>query len=192
VAYESNPVILRDTTPKRRIEFVATRPHFARIFHRATANSRPQGFHMHSLRTFRFLAVVAFASSVAAMAGCGPTKTEVSGTIKINGKVPNVKGLEIVFLGTDGILAAAPINADGTYTASGVAVGEAKISFAFLPNKATEVQGKRNLNKPSDKAGPKDAPKNPVPEPLRDSSTSKITFSVASGGKSVFDYDIKP
>ena len=96
---------------------------------------------MYSLRTLRYIAVLAFACSVAVMAGCGPAKTEVSGTIKINGKAPNVKGLEIVFLGADGNLAAATINADGAYTASNVAIGEAKISFAFLPNKHFVTDG---------------------------------------------------
>jgi hypothetical protein len=121
--------------------------------------------------------------------GCGPGVADVKGTIKLNGQPPQLKGLEIAFLSPRGKLVTAPIQSDGTYVASGVPAGDAKISFVFAPPVDGVDPKKRRLVKPTDTRPT--PPANPIPVPLRDASTSQLSLKVASSGN-VFDYDIKP
>src|SRR6185369_11648653 len=108
----------------------------------------------------------------------------VKGTVKLNGKPPDVKGLDIAFLSTKGKLVTAPIQSDGTYTATGVPLGEAKISFVFAPPMEGVDAKKRRLVKPNDPTRPP-PPTNPIPVPLRDASTSRLSLNVAAGSGNV-------
>ena len=136
------------------------------------------------------------ACATMALAGCQPPPGEVAGTIKISGKAPNVKGLQIAFLAPSGQPFVAPIGADGAYTAMGVAPGEAKVYFVYMLDAGEVKQGRPPLTKPVKDGSPPrgsgnfDA-NNPIPIPLRDASTSNLTVNVVSGQPSVFDYDIK-
>ena len=76
-----------------------------------------------------------------------------------------------------------------------VPVGEARVSFTYLSPEAR--QGKvRGPPLPSGKEEPpgvgKDLARHPIPEPLRDGSTSNLTFKVERGANNVFDYDVRP
>ena len=149
----------------------------------------------------RAFLVLVWACAAVGLAGCTPAPVEVSGTIKLNGKAPNVKGgLEINFLHPDGRTASAEIKPDGTYTAAQVPVGEVKICFVFLTPAALEARKKGGRTPP--KTG-KNAPKedepsiakeldNPIPKNLREASLSNLTFAVAARQNNTFDYDIKP
>jgi hypothetical protein len=145
---------------------------------------------MACFRFRRSVLLLACACAVFGAWGCSPSVTEVSGTIKIKGQPPNVKDLQISFLGADGRTAAADINPDGTYTATAVPTGDVKVCFAHMP---AGGGGRRTRPKPGqDNAPTVDPPKNPIPDHLRDTTTSKISVNLLAGQKNVFDYDMKP
>jgi hypothetical protein len=140
--------------------------------------------------------VLSFGCIVALVSGCQVATTEVSGAIKIKGQPPKMKGLQVCFLVEDGRMIFAAIDEqDGTYLAKGVPVGEAKVSFAYMPD--IKQTGKPHLSRPNKDAPPPKGSglvdsKNPIPGPLRDGSTSKLTFHVAAGEANVFNYDVRP
>jgi hypothetical protein len=151
---------------------------------------------MPAFRFFRFIAITLCAGALAGVLGCTPPVTEVSGTIKINGKPPKMKGLEVVFMSSEGRQASAPINLDGTYETKDAPSGKVLVSFAFMP----EVKGggeasKSRMSKPgaAEPVGTSSTQgKNPIPTVLREASTSKISTTFVTGEKNVFDYDMKP
>ena len=138
-----------------------------------------------------------------ALAGCGGggAKAEVSGTIKLRGQPPKFTGLQVIFLSPDGTQVAAPVSEDGTYRAE-VPSGEVKVCFAYITPEAAQMgaefkAGAPRLKKPGEKEGPK--PKvpgtpgpatSPIPQNLRDHTTSGLTLKVESGKPNTFDYDI--
>jgi hypothetical protein len=123
--------------------------------------------------------------------GCKGPKTEVSGTIKLNGQPPRLKGMEITFLAKDGRMASAPVNEDGSFTCSGVPLGEVRVGFPYFPAEAAKARGKgAGPPKPGVEPKPGHPLPNPIPEKLRESSTSPVVFQVEPGKP--FDYDIKP
>lgn len=80
---------------------------------------------------FRLSVALAAGLAAAALAGCGGPKTaDVTGKVTVKGKAPNVPGLTINFLGSDGRPVVAEVAADGSYAARGVPVGEVKVGFA--------------------------------------------------------------
>lgn len=157
---------------------------------------------MTSLRSFRF---VPLAVLLAALAGCGGSsaKTDVTGTIKLKGQPPKFTGLQVIFLHPDGTQVAAPVNEDGTYKAEGVPSGEVRVCFAYITPDAAQMgaefkAGAPRMKKPGEKP---DAPKpkapgtpgpatSPIPQKLRDHTTSGLTLKVESGKSNTFDYDI--
>jgi hypothetical protein len=147
---------------------------------------------MSWLRPFMILAC---ALSAVGMVGCGPPPTgEVSGKITIQGQSPNIKGLAISFIGANGQMVGAPINEDGTYRASGIPAGEAKIGFIFAPGPgATGAESKQRFKDKGDPKGGKspEVAVNPIPQALRDGSTSKLSVTVVANKNTVFDYDVK-
>lgn len=140
------------------------------------------------------------------LSGCGePARTDVSGTIKLHGQPPKFTGIEVMFIHPNGMQVSAPVHEDGTYKAEGVPSGEVMVCFAYITPEAAQQgaefkagQGGR-LKKPSDKPetpklkapGTPGPATSPIPVPLRDTSTSKLTFKVEAGKPNVFDYDIK-
>jgi hypothetical protein len=150
---------------------------------------------MACFRFRRSVLLLACACAVFGVWGCSPSVTEVSGTIKIKGQPPKVKGLEISFLGADGRPASAQINPDdGTYTATAVPTGDVKVCFVHMPEGASGRRTTRNLTKPGQEndAAAKGPIVDPIPEALRDTTTSKISVNLVAGQKNVFNYDIKP
>jgi hypothetical protein len=135
------------------------------------------------------------ACSCALAGGCSKGSfaqtADVSGKIKIRGQAPRLKGMEIVFLGANGTTTvSAPVNEDGTYTASGVPVGEVRVGLAYTPD-AKGRRGPVMPGKNGEAPPPVEPLKNPIPEPLRDPSTSNLTFKVESDKSNVFDYDVQ-
>lgn len=158
-----------------------------------------KGLAMTFSRSCRFALLWTCTAAAAAAGGCAEPKAEVSGTITFRGQAPNLKGLDIGFLGGNGRLVTATINDDGTYKAIGVPVGEVAVSFIYSPLDPEQVQKKSRLIRPGPNGPPavpnaamNPASKNPIPVPLRDGSTSKLTFKVAPGPNNVFNYDVKP
>lgn len=150
---------------------------------------------MNDVGWSRRLPFVAFVFTILVLSGCSPSPVDVSGTIKIKGQAPNRQGIQIVFLAPNGQMVSAPINADGTYVASSVPVGEAKVSFVYEPTDGNSPPKQKGRMPPKgapteDVSKKKDA--NPIPDTLRDGSSSKITFKVVGGKPNQFDYDISP
>jgi hypothetical protein len=129
------------------------------------------------------------------VAGCRPAAGEVSGTIKINGQVTAVKGMEISLLACDGRLFGAPIGADGKYSATGVPAGEVRVAFVYVPGTIHAKPGRAPLARPGNDVHSRssDDPEamNPIPKQLRDANTSKLSLIVNCARKTVFDYDIR-
>jgi len=137
--------------------------------------------------------LLAFGCTAAGLTGCVPTPTEVSGTIKLKGQAPTVKGLEICFMAADGRTFSAPIKSDGSYTVNEVPSGDAKVTFTYVPPSAS-APPKSRLAKPGAAEAHRASkdPPNPIPTPLRDASTSKLTVNLVAGQRNDFSYDIKP
>lgn len=74
----------------------------------------------------RSLQTLALALLVLAPLGCGRSTGTVTGTVSLEGK-PLPAG-QISFVPASGPAVSAPINKDGTYTASGVPTGEVKVT----------------------------------------------------------------
>jgi hypothetical protein len=153
---------------------------------------------MAAIRVCRDLVFLAFVGSTGGALGCGggrPPTGEVSGKILIMGESPKIKGLHISFIAPSGRIVGAPINEDGTYQAD-VPAGEAKIGFIFVsPGTEHGAQKKNRFPGKGAPDGPVQASQetvpNPIPEPLRDGSTSNLRVEVVAGQKQVFDYDVK-
>ena len=150
-------------------------------------------------RVGRSIVFVVCAGALLVVAGCQPPLTEVSGTIKIKGKAPNVKGIEILFMCEDGKVVPAPVAEDGTYSGKDVRAGEAKVCLVYTDPKLVPTEkgvGGRMVKPPKDGGTPKPPTdggesKNPIPLPLRDHGTSQMTTTLVAGQKNTFDYDIK-
>jgi hypothetical protein len=120
--------------------------------------------------------------------------TEVSGTIQIKGQPPKMKGLEILFMGADGRIVAAPIAEDGTYSTKEVRAGDVKVGFAHVSAQQGSAEKGRRIKPPAGKdAEPKGPPetRNPIPIKLRDPETSELTTKLIAGQANEFKYDIK-
>jgi hypothetical protein len=149
------------------------------------------------------------------LSGCGgPQTAEVSGTITLKGKAPNLDGLQINFLGKDGRAVSALVNPDGTFKATSVPVGEEQVGLSYTPPEmvqAIERLGKSRkspeelakgpgagmkIDPDSLKPGIKElgpgAFKNPIPERYLDPRTSQKTITVEAGRDNVLTWDIRP
>jgi hypothetical protein len=148
---------------------------------------------MPSLRLGPCILLVGASWVLSAAAGCSkPPPVEVSGTIKLGGKEPNLKGLQIVFLAEDGGLFSATVSENGTYTAPGVPVGELRVGFVFAPADGSQRKPKHRFI-PKEGETHAEGPStswNPIPESLREATTSGITFVVEAGKNNLFDYDV--
>jgi hypothetical protein len=141
---------------------------------------------------WRDVLVLACLGSAAGIMGCGPPPTGgVSGKITIKGDSPNMKGLQISFIAPNGRIVGAPINEDGTYQVTDVPVGEAKIGFLYSPPEPESKVKSRFPGKGATKPQAQEEAPNPIPESLRDGSTSNLTVQVVAGQNQAFDYDVK-
>src|SRR5207245_7292819 len=104
-------------------------------------------------RVVRCTWLLTCAGTLLTLAGCQPSLTEVSGTVKLQGQPPKMKGLEINFMGVDGKPAGAPINEDGTYTATDVRSGDVKVFFVYVDAKKAGAEKSRLIKPPSGKDG---------------------------------------
>ncbi len=148
--------------------------------------------------------LVFFGLSLFALPGCGGEKlSKVSGKVTFNNKI--VTGGMVVFANKENTkIARGPIQADGTYVATGVPYGQIlvgvepapKSSASFMPKNAGVDKVKAEENNPAaQKAAQMYAKKEGsdyvnIPANLRDPTTSNITVYVDSSEK-VFPIDLK-
>jgi len=122
--------------------------------------------------------------------GCGhkhPTAT-VSGTVKYKGEL--VQAGMVVFYGSDNQAASAPISPEGTYTATGVPVGDVKITVT-TPRPAAELKKAAKQNKQRFGKGnpyPESVDTVTVPDKYGDPAKSPLSLTVKEGPQ---PYDIE-
>src|SRR5262249_50970383 len=89
------------------------------------------------------------AAALATLAGCGKKTTDVTGTVTVNGKAPNLEGLGISFVGADGRPVTTAVAKDGSFKASGVPLGETQVGLTYAPPEAEESGERSGKNRPS-------------------------------------------
>ena len=82
-------------------------------------------------------------------AGCGPAKTEVSGTVRYQGK-PLTSG-DVLVVDADGMPHTSTISGEGSYTARGVPVGP--VRFAVLVGNKRDNVGKPGKREAGERRG---------------------------------------
>jgi hypothetical protein len=140
-----------------------------------------------------------FAASLVDVSGCGgggkPT-ADVSGSVMLKGKAPDLEGLRICFMGSDGQPVVFDVNKDGSFKGRGVTLGENKLSLTYAPPSNQSAQPQKRLKERG--PGAKDdvdpppvaATKNPIPEQFRDAQKSPKTFTVEAGKDNVIQWDV--
>ena len=155
-------------------------------------------------------APLALALGAALLTGCNGEPTgEVSGTVTVKGKAPQVPGLAITFMSTTGKVVSTGVAPDGTYTVTGVPSGPVKVGFAIsgAGDEAAAKAGKPSRDDDPSKADPKalharekahigslrggTSPHAPFPERFLDPLKSGLSTTVNAGEKSTFNVDIK-
>src|SRR5262245_33088792 len=122
-------------------------------------------------------------------AGCGPSKTEVTGKVTHNGK-PVVYG-SVTLIGSDGIVYSSQIKEDGTFAIPGVPAGPVKIGVLSpnpKPPEAGKASGKDDLGAFSrGDRRPPPVPESvvrawfPIPDKYADPMTSGLSDKVSRG-----------
>jgi hypothetical protein len=124
----------------------------------------------------------------ALLAGCGPGKGEVRGTVRYNGK-PLPSGT-VQFLGADGIPHAGTIQPDGTFAVQ-VPAGEAKVVVSSV-DEAGMIRLTRALTAGRGRAAPpppSSANYSRIPLRYADWNASGLTVLVERGGTN-HDFDL--
>ena len=148
-----------------------------------------------NLKAFRRLApLLVVALAVQALGGCARPTGSVSGKVTYKGQ-PLAAG-DVTFLGADQKPASSPIQPDGTYTISQVAVGPAKVAVT-PPIKAASMPRGMKMD-PGAIGGPSGQPasapsqgKQPsIPEQYLDPNKSGVVCTVQRGSQE-FNIELK-
>jgi hypothetical protein len=119
------------------------------------------------------------------LSGCGKPTGTVTGTVNYQGK-PLSSGL-VVFVDKEGFVSQpAGIEADGTYAATGVPVGQVKVCVETLP-----LSGGDGSRPPIVKNGKELPPARytPIPAKYKDAKQTDLTTEVKSG-PNVYDIEL--
>ena len=77
------------------------------------------------------------------VAGCGPAKTDVSGTVRYQGKALT-RG-DVLVVDVAGMTYATPISSEGGYTARGIPVGPVRFAVLQIRNRRENIEKLREL-----------------------------------------------
>jgi hypothetical protein len=139
----------------------------------------------------RLAALLALGLAVQALLGCGQPAGSVSGKVTLKGQP--MAGGTVTFLGADDRGASSPIEPDGTYTVSRVAVGVARIAVSppasgpALPKGVKMDPGKMGAPAGAAPADPPGGKKVFIAEQYQDPTKSGLTYEVKAGRQ---DYNI--
>jgi hypothetical protein len=134
----------------------------------------------------RFRPGVAIGLLTLAVAGC-QSRGDVAGKVTYKGK-PLVYGT-VLFVGSDRGSVQGIIQSDGTYSAPGLAIGEAQVAVSS-PNPKI-IGSMATWKDPKKKPKPLEVPGwFEIPARYADSITSNLTITV-KGGSNTFDIDLK-
>jgi len=143
---------------------------------------------LHSSFTFGVWGCVVAALLLAA-AGCGGGKASVAGKVSFKGKLLATGTVSMV--GPDGIVRQGAINADGSYTVTGVAAGKVQIGV-LSPRPVADIRtgrrGPGNRLAPPNDGAPDASAWFPIPSTFQEPTTSGLSTVLASGSN---QYDIK-
>jgi len=119
--------------------------------------------------------VLWLAVGLTALAGCGPSRYDVSGKVTYNGAVLDKPEGQVIFIGPNGEQAAATIGADGSYRAANVATGANKV-VVYYPNPKLKKPKSTKL-KPGEPMPPTE-PAYLTPEKFGSAATTDLTLDV--------------
>ena len=154
----------------------------------------------------RNMASLVLVAALTSLVSCGSaTTTDVSGTIQLNGKAPNLDGLHINIVGKDGQPIAAKVNKDGTFRVRGAPLGEARVGLSYVPPEL--VADMERLAKETAKGLPAKLDpklerlrnheylpsdyKNPIPQRFLDPRTSGKSITVEAGKDNSLTWDVR-
>jgi hypothetical protein len=122
-----------------------------------------------------------------ALLGCGPSVTEVSGTVTFKDR--RLTSGSVIFVGQDGESSSSAIAEDGSYQIENAPVGPVRIAVASHPR---EPPG---LKRPPGQAAPlREDPKDgtvKIPKKYEDHKTSDLSYTVKRGSNT-FNIDLEP
>jgi hypothetical protein len=135
-------------------------------------------------------AVVPALLLIAPISGCGPSQSQVTGTVRYKGK-PLPSGT-IQFLASDGLTYPGTIQADGSFAVR-VPAGEAKVLIRCVDEERLSRFTARLAGKSGRIAAPAVAAGNfsLIPQRYADWSTSRLAVRVMRG-KTTQDFDLTP
>jgi hypothetical protein len=144
-------------------------------------------------RVLRVFSMIALVGASFGLCGCRGGNT-VSGTVTYKGKTLN-SGTVIFYVGDKTV--PAPISSDGTYLATGVPVGSAKVTVAVTDTSnlvPSQMKGgpkgqAEHAPLPGGDSGPA-APPVPIPAKYAAKESSDLSYEIHSG-KNAFDIDLK-
>lgn len=119
----------------------------------------------------------------ACLIGCGIPHTDVSGKVTVNGQVLKKSGGRITFYGPDGIGVSATIDANGDYKATGVCVGDNKVTVIYAS--APQVTKGRVPKRGADEAKQQSESLYMTPEKYAMPETTPLSVTIAAN--SVYD-----
>jgi hypothetical protein len=124
-----------------------------------------------------------------ALPGCFGRRATVSGTVTYQNR--KVTSGEVVFLSADGKASQrAPIQEDGTYTATNVPTGTVRVGVDNLPPTTSTGGARLPPNDPEAQAAAKEAARYvPTPLPYRDPSKSGLSTTV-KGGSNTYNIEL--
>lgn len=144
--------------------------------------------------------------------GCGTSTADITGRLTVKGQVTKAEGLTISFQDTDGKAKTTVVAADGTFSLTGLQVGETKVAFGLpsgtdaedglegagrVPRPGESYQAfKQRMSDPIELAKQKAAAERAVkgaalvPTKYRDPRTSGVTATLKPG-PNTFDFDIR-
>jgi hypothetical protein len=154
-------------------------------------------------RAFGLLTLGVICFGLAACGGAG--RAPVSGKITVMGKPHAGGNLVVSFIGKDGLPVTTEVGPDGSYQASGVLVGEVRVSISSPQDAAGQddplrVYREKGTLTPEDEkmveklkaemSKPKAAAKAGIPERYRDPATSNLK-TVIERGQNTYNADLK-
>lgn len=133
------------------------------------------------------------------LTGCGPSSTDVVGSVKYQGKTV-VYGM-VMLVGKDGLPKYGNIEPDGTFRITGMVLGPARVSVSSPPPPGANVKPVAAVGRDEGFAERRTLPSNvsvnpavvagwfELPQKYNDPSTSELTFEVEPGKR--LDLDLK-
>jgi hypothetical protein len=122
-----------------------------------------------------------------ALLGCGPSVTEVSGSVTFKDRI--LSSGSVTFVGQDGESSSSAIAEDGSYRIENAPIGSVRIAVASHPRVPPGL-----MNSPGKASASREDPKDgtvKIPQKYEDHETSGLAYTVERGSHT-FNIDLKP